>query len=1008
MTVEIDCRDDLPRRRLVRDRNGNGIDWVEVDDDGLTVTIAFLGPAPRLDRGNVRIEGGTSSGRPLRVVEAWLCEEDDPDRDRCFKVRLDRPCDSGRFRLCLVEADPAGRPSRRPLSGLDPRFACIDVACGVDCPADLDCLPGAACPPEMFDEPEIPYLGKDYASFRQLVLDRLALIMPEWTERHVPDIGIALVELLAYVGDQISYQQDAVGTEAYLETARLRTSVRRHVRLIDYPMHDGVNARAWVWLDVSQDLALARDEFWFITTPDGRGAAHAPVLLVDDLRQVPITAYDVFEPVIDRGVRLRRDHSTIHFWAWGQRECCLPEGATRATLLDAVWAADADGDDAPTPAAVVMSAREAAQSARARSTAKVPKAEKPSTPAHQDRSRVLDLAPGDVLVLREVRSPTTATPEDADITHRQAVRLTRVTRGFDAVYGVAVLEVEWADADALTFPLCLTAVGGEACLEIEVSVGHGNVILVDHGRRIDRCGSPPDDIKVSCPPAGPIVCVDVPCTDGHEPGDRERGRPTDRPTLTRSPVTFAAAFPAPERIAASQARLLADLPARVDERLRDIWTAAAAGKLTDVELTELRTIMGEKALVDAGLEGPGEAGTDQATAVAWLLGRKERILDRKLRRVGSLARRARSGYRLGPEEAAEIAHAWGSRYAVGLDGETAASWGPAMGALVQDPRAALPAITLISVDQGSAVTWQPRRDLLGSGPADRHFVDEVDDDGRSHLRFGDGVLGRALEPNQRFKASYRVGNGQAGNVPIDAISAIVTCGTRITGVVRVSNLLPARGGVDPEPVAEVRLMAPHAIRRLERAVTADDYAALAGQLPGVQRAAATLRWTGSWYEAQVGLDAAGRESSSAELIETASGYLHRYRRIGHDLRVGSARKVPIELALRVCVLPDHERGAVERAILDALSAGRGPDGTQGFFDPDRVTFGDDIAASALVGVVQAIPGVENVAVTRLERRFEGPDGELEAGLIDLGPLEVAELDRTDGVGRLRLDIRGGR
>ena len=62
----------------------------------------------------------------------------------------------------------------------------------------------------------------------------------------MPYLGIALVELFAYAGDHLSYYQDAVGTEAYLDTARRRTSVRRHVRLVDYPMHDGCNARAWV------------------------------------------------------------------------------------------------------------------------------------------------------------------------------------------------------------------------------------------------------------------------------------------------------------------------------------------------------------------------------------------------------------------------------------------------------------------------------------------------------------------------------------------------------------------------------------------------------------------------------------------------------------------------------------------------------------------------------------------------------------------------------------------
>src|SRR5207248_8256832 len=118
------------------------------------------------------------------------------------------------------------------------------------------------CPPPQRVEPEVNYLAKDYASFRQLILDRLALTMPDWQERHVPDIGIALVEVLAYVGDYLSYYQDAVATEAYLDTARQRISVRRHARLVDYLMHEGCNARAWVVIDTDTDTDLDPDEIF--------------------------------------------------------------------------------------------------------------------------------------------------------------------------------------------------------------------------------------------------------------------------------------------------------------------------------------------------------------------------------------------------------------------------------------------------------------------------------------------------------------------------------------------------------------------------------------------------------------------------------------------------------------------------------------------------------------------------------------------------------------------------
>ncbi len=83
------------------------------------------------------------------------------------------------------------------------------------------------------------------------MLERMALLAPGWTERPPADVGVTLVEMLAYVADELSYRQDAVATEAYLDTARSRVSLRRHARLVDYRVHDGCNARAWVQIRVN-------------------------------------------------------------------------------------------------------------------------------------------------------------------------------------------------------------------------------------------------------------------------------------------------------------------------------------------------------------------------------------------------------------------------------------------------------------------------------------------------------------------------------------------------------------------------------------------------------------------------------------------------------------------------------------------------------------------------------------------------------------------------------------
>src|SRR5262249_52370510 len=153
--------------------------------------------------------------------------------DVCLRVVLDREGDHSAYCLCLVDAssgdDPAGW---RAYPGFDPRYACAPIRFRLDCAKDVDCAAGTPCVKPAPALPDINYLAKDYPSFRQLFFDRMAITVPGWQERHVPDIGVALVEVMAYVADHLSYYQDAVATEAYLATARRRISVRRHARLV--------------------------------------------------------------------------------------------------------------------------------------------------------------------------------------------------------------------------------------------------------------------------------------------------------------------------------------------------------------------------------------------------------------------------------------------------------------------------------------------------------------------------------------------------------------------------------------------------------------------------------------------------------------------------------------------------------------------------------------------------------------------------------------------------------
>jgi hypothetical protein len=891
------CRREERRKKLFGNPSWNGMDFLEVAGDQLSLCVHFFGGVPEgVTVDNVRIHGGRRI-RDIKAVRVEIDRAHDAHLDDCLRITLDKAGDFSTYCLCLVEkvpapveigsaavagADPDAGPSPGPLSGLDPRYACLDFSFKVDCPSDLDCKQETACPPDVLPAPEINYLAKDYASFRQLIFDRLAVTMPDWKERHVPDIGVTLVELLAYTGDHLSYYQDAVATEAYLDTARQRISIRRHARLVDYRLHEGNNARAWVTVWTRTDLPpLKPEDFYFITGFDGVQAASGHIVRAVDLEQVPQDRYDVFEPLVsdrDRPLVFRAAHSEIRFYTWGDNECCLVKGATRATLLDEVEGAPEPEEpphEEPPPPPLPSAPHYNSASIQRRADLDL-RTRQSSNPD----DRILDLQPGDVLLFEEVLGPTTGVAADADPTRRWAVRLTKVTCSYDGLLDKQVVEIEWGAEDALPFSLCLSSrLPAPDCTWIrDVSVARGNVVLVDHGRTVGET-------------FGPIGTKETPGECACDGAIIESRTVPERfqPVLQLAPLTFAQ-----------------PLPARA----------------------------------------------------------------------------------------------------------------PATRTIRQDVRLALPALTLTEyqpADQSDATgpQWVSQADLLSSGGDDRHFVVEMDDGGRGHLRFGDGELGRRPDAGTRVRAGYRIGNGPAGNVGRETITYLVVReGTVSTDDVQPRNPLPAQGGTVPEPVAEARLFAPHAFRsRRLRAITAEDYAELAQQDARLQRAACEIRWTGSWYEARVAVDPLERETPGRRLLAAIKAGLFPYRRMGHDLAVIPARYVPLDVALEVCVLPHTARGHVKAELLQLFDDRRLADGRLGFFHPDNLSFGDGIHLSRLVAAAKSVEGVETVKVTRLGRLHAFDDAALSSGVLGIDVMEIGQLDSDPNFpenGRLQLIMRGGR
>lgn len=316
-------------------------------------------------------------------------------------------------------------------------------------------------------QPVLDFMAKDFESFRRLMLERMTFEVPRWKERSIADPGVTIIEVLAYAADYLSYFQDAAATEAYIDTARRRESVRRHARLIDYVLHEGSNARVWVQVPVERLAGREAEAPEHAQLAPSSGAASRSVSAGDELapEKVSHAEEEIVGVRLPRGTRLmtycqhvpgaliegtveeRRarsqkplefqtmtavdlfpEHNQIDIYSWGAGDYALPVGATSATLVGAL-----------------------------------------ST-----------LRPGDVLIFECRRDPLRGDNGAPDVRERQAVRLVSCQPDRDPLTGIELTQVQWFDGDSLQIALPVSKVVDNAT-HSRLTIARGNMVLADHG-----------------------------------------------------------------------------------------------------------------------------------------------------------------------------------------------------------------------------------------------------------------------------------------------------------------------------------------------------------------------------------------------------------------------------------------------------------------------------------------------------------------------------------------------
>ena len=278
-------------------------------------------------------------------------------------------------------------------------------------------------------------------------------------------------------------------------------------------------------------------------------------------------------------------------------------------------------------------------------------------------------------------------------------------------------------------------------------------------------------------------------------------------------------------------------------------------------------------------------------------------------------------------------------------------------------------LRLVSGDD-EAWDWQEATSWDEVGPHDNAYRLDAD---RGEISFGDGLAGRVLAEGVDVFADYQVGGGTAGNVPARHLTrissserneALVPDWEVVASSVEVAQPYPAIRGAEAETLAETQGRAVAEIERRRRAVTLDDYAALALETPGVPVARAHA--LANHYPAMPCLDAAGcvtvvvvpscpypAPTPGSGFLEAVQRYLDPRRSLTTEVYVIGPSYTPVTVHARLHVTSGSSTDVA--AAIEALDAFFHPltGGPEGRGWP----VGRSVYRSEVLALLQALPGV---------------------------------------------------
>jgi uncharacterized phage protein gp47/JayE len=236
------------------------------------------------------------------------------------------------------------------------------------------------------------------------------------------------------------------------------------------------------------------------------------------------------------------------------------------------------------------------------------------------------------------------------------------------------------------------------------------------------------------------------------------------------------------------------------------------------------------------------------------------------------------------------------------------------------------------------VYWTEVDSVYGQAADATIFTVSQQSDGSSVVRFGDGLDGARLPTGCQVVATYRYGSG-ATSPPAGRLTTILKPQPNLASV---QNPVGVAGGDDPEQPGSIRTNAPKSVLTFGRAISADDYQAVAAQAPGVTRASAFWTWDAASQRTLVKVYV-GDDPAAAGLAAAA---LSGSEDPNRPVAVVQATPITLDVACTLVVSPRYVTADVGAAAQGTLTE---------LFSPGNMPIGATLYSSQIEAALQ-VPG----------------------------------------------------